>query len=611
MTAFVIGFEGSVPPDAVIAWGTAAIALDKTLFNPATGRSTPNLDVDRLAAEGHLTLLEKRIRLPDPIPAFDRSVVYAIRRESSLKHLLWAGAHKVAGRTNGSTGIFFSYNFFETFGQFDLFRRQLVKYLSWQVMFQCTNELDRHSLIEAGLTLCAKDPVMHALRVHFSPDESREIYQDIAETVIGNEEHCDVFRELLSACQNAETTYTIKYKKGIAEKGGLDIPDAGVILAAIRTAQERMRPEIVARRPYLGFERELPYHRLSLFQDQSATLGFTADVREATLGERVARHFELRALEAAVGGNTPAALETDAEFQQSMQIILSPSPETEVYHTPIGSAEQRVHFGAPNPTAIVRTEHIRTFAVLDGFLGSKIEFALHPPQGHSAGRVTMSSTDNGDGDLPVGSAQLERDFLYRPCIVSLRRDVEATGKERYHLQELQFVVAGPGLTATHFPSSTASGAFVAEEYTVGITDGILQFGFGQIHGILEHGKSRVIAWMMAFNSACLERELLAAKEVPRIPVPKDPRLTSTMKLAITLAELGGVAGLSDLSYQTAIRLGGEVVANARHLIERTPEYFAADDTLRSASLTPRGMRYAEALRLARGRRGAGVVPLPY
>lgn len=104
-------------------------------------------------------------------------------------------------------------------------------------------------------------------------------------------------------------------------------------------------------------------------------------MEQASLGARVARYLELRALERALQGDLQGDLVGDLELEQLLEVVTRPSPETSLFQKPLFEDEQvPVAHGSPPEGDELTEEHLVVLGFVTGVLSvaGKLEVVVFP-----------------------------------------------------------------------------------------------------------------------------------------------------------------------------------------------------------------------------------------
>ncbi len=572
----VRGFEGNVGGALPVSWGAAVLQQAGKLINSASGHVSSIADLDELTSQGFASPTPD-MALPAGVPTMGLQVV-AIDTTAKYGELLRVDTGKAGGLVAHAQNKGHHYYVFDS----DRSRRRychhridaLLKRLLYAEPEVPTT--DREFLLDVGLALDPSHPAVHAVRCHYADgDYAVQIARAAVEPDSERE-----FESLLDALTTVGDEYAISYEGGVAAGGGLDVDVASRTLHNLRTLHEQSASKLVTHFSFL--ETKVPAPRFREMKAASAILVFRADIEERTLGEKLSRVLELRLLESLLRGQQPEWLPRTEQLFAAVLAVTHPSPETKVRHRRGNAEYEQVQLPSGDADDIdVEVEEIAVFGVQTGIMNhaSQIEATIFP-----ARVLTVSATDDGEGEVPSGARLLPRtdDVLFRPTTFTVERRVNAKRRERFFLKGLEWLSTGESEVVRAIPSSIVKGAFLVDvEIVVERPDQErLKVGEDYYDGLqhrqLEASKKLVLWW----SEQCKRLELtFAQKNQGRwLPPAKLPRITALNRVLVALHRLGGeahqslvVAKVNEI-FDVNVRIN-----NTRREVLRNPEKIEFDE----------------------------------
>ncbi len=547
----VVGYEGTLPEGAVASWQTAILDDGQSLFNPVTHRRFSQARFDALVEEGHATPI-RAVSLPRFRP-HDQPVVYIVAKGAADCAQFRVNTSKYGPYVEG---VHSSDSYRWVFAKrsiFDVFREEKQDGLVAHILADLDEDAPAAAaLARAGLALGRGHAALNAVWVHFTAEDRRSLARRLADAGVTAPAAKLRFQTLLASL-SADHKYKIKFDGGIAEGGGLDIDAAADTLGTLRELHSSLAPEVACQFGFLAAN-QVPQLHLQELLAASASLVFSVRSK-GKLRDQVARYLELSILEECIAGQLPQRLAEDSSFCESLDRLLHPSDQTTVEHTRLGAIDAvGVHRDVAIATAeVVRTDSLRVFCFLIGIYqnSERAEVMLASPFRRRSGRVTFSLRDRGDGERPEGLELFDEsnDFLYRPFVVDMDRQILDNGTERYLLQDAVSLDQHPETVFRALPSSVVPGAFlIGREYKVRLLPGRkLVMPFWQFE--LEPPKKSLPTTDMAqFMAAAEVEELERASDErtswlgpSRAPVPG-----AADRCIVALRHLGGSAVIGDV-----------------------------------------------------------------
>lgn len=442
----IIGFEGALH-GALVSYGAAALLLDEGTVKNSVSKAIAPLDENE--ALGNFTKFRSPLELDGDFTEFDL-IVLAIDRSLRVADFLVPDTGRLGGYLQQRRDKPYIYYIFQDRRSFQQYCNEATWAITDVILQEGLNQNDVDELIRACLVLSPRDALLLALRVHFSakPESARRS----AERLLSSEA-IPTFREFLAALsQPKDSEYQIKYERGIAGDGGLDLEVAVRQLRALRIVHQKLEPEIRRRLPFIGDAGQIPELRFQTLRAASAQFGF--GVLGQTLRDRVIRYYELQLLAEVVSGKLPSNLIKDITLQDQLTELLAP-PDTDVQHRPIGS---------PNLEPVERTLQrsadesplTEDFVSILGFVegvARKVQRAeLRVSRTHV---ITVPTDTDGDGKSPLGVEDLRsgQGSLFAPMHFILLRRLFPSGRVSWFLRRLTSVQHGTSFMVNAVPSS--------------------------------------------------------------------------------------------------------------------------------------------------------------
>lgn len=459
----IIGLEGRISDDAVVVWGAAAVLLDeRRVHNSLTSRVVDIDDLRRLIEEGHLHHLEK----PLPIPAEQLAspLILVMVRLSAPVHRLFLlpSSGKIVVAKTYRTAEWQHY-VFEDKSAFDSYSNHVVRAVMQDVLYSADvtspESVERHkSVARNALGLAPSSPDLNALWAYLTPTPAADrVARSSVRGDVG-QRRFDTLLVALKKSNDHDRTYQLKYERGAADGGGMDVDVAGNTLLAVNRASKLLHFPI---RQDFSYLRRVPPPRLREMAARSAHMYFAPKATDHDLlGDRVARYLELELLERAIQGEVELPNPEDQrELEANVRKIVRPTAETGLRHKPLSEQElSAVDVPDVDVEEPLRSPRMDFVGMISGLSEDTIaELQLAPDV-----RVTVATDDDGDGALPFGADTLTRDrtFLRRPCLISLIRQHTEGSTPTFLLRGLQLLQRGSTVTATAIPSGVVPDAFV-------------------------------------------------------------------------------------------------------------------------------------------------------
>ena len=603
----VVAFEGNLLGAYHATWGTAALRVGNKLVNPTTGSQCPIEQLDELVEQGNL------YRLPQPIDIDDRAssnpiVLIAINRNSRHheKFIVDKGRHGGLLRhvVQEETEFYVARNV----EALRLFSVDIINGILRAILAYNKSEPIARELTQAGLELDPFHPCLNALRVYFAEPNSAHV-EKLARSCLRGPDSKQAFDDYINALRSGNRKHILSYRGGVTEGGGLDVNVAASILGNIAKVTEKLARVI---RGDLSFLPTVQPPRLYDLCHGSARLEFVTDLENRSLGERVARYLELRALEQALVGDTPSELRDDSKFTAAIESVTRPTPETALYQKPLDKDDlEPVSFDTQFVDDDFQEEVLTVLGLVTGALADaeKLEIRLFPGV---RGRMLLSTTDNGQGVAPVGIEAIttnERISFFRLAVMNLLRQSDSSGRERFYLQSIALVANKPA-TILAIPSSVVPGAFRFTQLTKVQKSGHkVYLGKQQVAKPFRENKVAALAWLVEYQSAC-ERIELSDKKMKWTRMLRPPRPTSLARALVSLHALDSCATADALAAEISRRYGTIArINNTRREVIHNKRFLDFDpDDDKVIHLTEDGKRYVKAYCAAGGDVGDNTAP---
>lgn len=597
MTAEVFAFEGNLPSEKVVSWGTAAIRRNGRVWNPVTGRECSEADAQDLVDDGHLSLLPTPIRLT-AAHANRPLVVTTIRLEAVYSEYLLADTGRVGGLAGSTRSGGYQVYVFTDIEAFDRYATPVIDDLLHRVLFkESEGEGIKKELVTLGLTLNSAHPFLLATKVHISSHDP--FVRELARANLRDAESTRAFDDALTSFLRLESDYELIYEGGVAEGGGLDLDVATQTFNNLSYIHRHLAPTLAKDYPFLRDAFAPP--RFQEMRAASAHLSFSTGPQDLPLGQRLARVVELRAIEAALGGRAAEDIRSNVKFEQAVRSLVNPSPETRVAHRPIDKDEAvPVEEIEPAPqSALPETETLVLLGFQEGLknFANQIGIRLGPST-----HVWVSAIDNGSGEQPEGVEVLQQGntFLFRPAVFSVERRLHA-GRETFFLLRMKLLSAGDSAVLTALPSSVVQGAFLVDlEIQVKLVDDdqLSITGAPSVTGLSGRTLGMSAAWLRTFTHGVRPREMMVGQgQLGRWLHPvRPPKPSALARVLLALEKLEHEAPVADV-VATINRLFNVNVRsnNTRREVLNNPELlrFVGDDQ-KTMQMTDAGQQFLTA-----------------
>jgi hypothetical protein len=596
--AAVVGFEGQLDETFHATWGTAAVRLRDKLTNPTTGFSADLDMLPSLVAEGALTDVGREIAIAER-DATKPLILIAIRHESPFHDLLCVEKNRLGSivvKSPRKETTFYVVRSREGLRQYsnDVADQVIAR------VFHQPESRDNLDLVRSALGLDSSHPELNAMKVFLAAGDRKHLIR-LAQACIHGEEGQRAFQEMWNALNSQKKRHRLDYHKGITEGGGLDVDNAVSIFQSISKAVQKLASQIRLDYPFLP---KVPSPRLFALSPGSARLEFASEATEQ-VGERVARYLELRALEKALKGEVPEELADDPAFEEALEKIIHPTPDTSLRQKPFEQDEPEA-VDDPEPLGDDFTnEDFTLLGVITGALGDaeKLEVRIFPG---ARGRLLLSTSDDGNSSTPTGLGFLEHGPLpiYKLAVLHLTRRSDVVGRERFYLRRMQLLRLTELQTVDAVPSSVVRGAFRRIEHrTVALQHDAVLFGDTRLPPLYDERNS-VGRWLATYRASCEQIELF------------DPRwewiesvkraISMTGRVLVSLSELGGELYANELAEEVTRRFERVMRVNntRREVIQHSKLLKYTDDEKTIVGLTEYGQRYLDAYLAAGGERGS-------
>ena len=594
----IVAFEGSLDDDYHATWGTAALQVGDELVNPTTGFRGPIQLLRELSESGSLFVLSKPIPLPDESQETPL-ILIAVNSKSPFASTLAVDMGRHGGllkRAKSDGAICFVARDADALRQYtkDAAHKVIANVLAEK---QASENSLAH--VGAGLALDPSHPYLNALRVHFAPGASDRL-ETLARSCTRGAKGREAFEEFLRALRNAGQRHVLSYRDGITTGGGIDVSYAVEIFGDLSKVIKELRKDVQNNFPFLPSP---PLPRLSAMHSGSADLEFVADVQEATLGERVARYLELRALERALQGDSPHELVDNIKFEKALEGVAYPTPDTSLFQKPLDKETEEPVTVDMLPEGDVNDEHLSLVGFVTGVLSEagKIEVRVFPGV---RGRLLLSSTDSGIGERPDGIglfADAGHIDLYTLVFLNLLRRTDSFGRERTFLESVNSFDDG-SRTVICVPSSVVRGTYRHTELIVATRQhSRLRIGEVEVPVDLVSKREPTYNWLNEYRKICENIELTDTR-MEWTRTVRAPKPSSLDRVLVALHKLGGRAYATDLAEEVSRRFGRIArVNNTRREVIRHADLmsFQGDDQ-KIVSISDRGQLYVKAYVSAAG-----------
>lgn len=576
MSRSVIGIEGFLPPDAVVVWGAAALSDGQRLINSQTQIAAPIAEAERLRAERHLHLFPFGIELRDEHDAMPLIVVM-VNRGSDKRDPFLVDTGRVGGLVDHKQSGGWQYYIFSDNDAFGRYAKEVADVIVSEVLYSGTpaSEANRE-LVRLALILASGNPALNAVRVFLS-ENNGNLVERMARASVRPPSAVVDFELLLRALRSENDEYELKYEEGAAAGGGFDVEVAVSTLSAIQLAHKSFKPTLERQYPFI---REIPSPRFREMKAASAELHFVSSVAHRPLGDRVARYLSLHFLEESLRGSAPTVVPQSRELQQAIRRIAQPSSETRLSQKRLEKQdrEEVTYVAVPKPS-VERSEVLKVLGVISGLEKDFMaELRISP-----SWRLTVSTTNNGDGEPPIGAdATRGAQFLRKAFVFSIFRESKGDGTERFFLVEMRELSVGTVDELTAIPSSVVPEAFViglkldvrcptAETLSVADLGTFEELPTGTL--VSSH------TFMRTYGDRCRAFELADRPVRLSWLQPNEPKTTSIGRVLVALDELGGEAFVPDVVaminrlYNVTVRVNNTRREMYRHkdLLEFAPE----------------------------------------
>jgi hypothetical protein len=601
----IVGFEGNMPSNTLVSWGVAAVQTeDHRVLNGTTGRDSSVERFDELVERGFVT------RLPHTLDVDSRHnglglVVVVINMELGYAQHLTIDTGRAGGLLAHRRAGGFQYYVFSSLRSYDDYANEVVSGILELVLFQERDPAAQFELVQAGLVVHSAHPHLNAVRVYLSGNN--DLVRSLARASVTSPADRQVFEGLLETLDLLDSDYELVYEDGIAEGGGFDIDVAVATFRGLLDIHKTLSPYL--RNTYSFLRDAFMPPRLHHMKAGSARLSFTAGGEGHSLGERLARVIEIRAIEAVLRGDVPDDLMGNRVVEKAVRTVVEPGEDTTVKQRAIGrSSEERLYVDERRSQVGRISAH--RVAVLGFQMGQVRDLRAIEIRFAARKRVLVSTTDDGDGERPHGLDFLrsESDYLYKPAVFDLQVERNHdSGRVNFHLRNMYILSPGRSSTITSIASRVVDGAFLVglNFPAVRRDDDVLEVRGQPIGGLGERTLALANTWFNRYAEVCLDVELSAvdSPDVRWIQPPRPPSVSALHRVVSVLQAEGGTALVSRLvdrinaEYDAYVR-----VNNTRREVYRNPdllEFHPEDNQL--MRLTERGQKYARILVAAGGR----------
>jgi len=594
----IVGIEGTVPDDAPVAWGAAALSDGRRLFNNFTGVSTPIVDLDRLREEKHLHVFKNPIEISDD-DALDELVVLMVNRKSEFEGILRPEPGRLGGVVTHSHRKDWRYYVFSSRDAFSVYANVAAESVIEEVLYAVSpGAAENKNLVLIALTLLPGHPELNALRAFL---DQRPNVERLARASVKSAAGINAFDLFLKAMKSETDDYELKYEHGAADGGGFDINIAISTLQAVEKAKDEFTPFLERTYPFI---KDIPPPRFREMRAESAELHFAPKVEGKPLGDRVARYLSIYFLQQSLKGQKPPEVALSKSLRDALRAIAKPTEATTLKQKSLESADrEEVREPAQHKVESVFSNELRVLGIVSGLTqDSRAELWIGPQR-----RFFVSTTEDDRGETPEGADAILGDgrFLRRPCVFTLVRESTEEGAEQFHLRSMQVLARGRQNAVSAVPSGVLPGAFV-----VGLDleidyrrNGTLVTPLGEFSNVTRGTLATARRWLTKYRVGCNQFELQQNPiAIQWLPPSKKEKATSLQRVMVILHELRGaalaadvVAGIND-RFDTVVR-----VNNTRREVHRHPELLVfTDATEKALSLTPQGTAYIAAYIAAGG-----------
>lgn len=592
----IIGFEGLLDEEDIISYGAAAIELDGgETVNSVTRLRQKRTDLDEKVEA--LTLFAKPWDVDHEVDDAEL-IVLAIR---SKDEPWYQELYPVSGRLGGFLGRKRAKPFVYLLFRDRLSFKQYADETSWKVANAILAEEwsgdAARSLLQTAQVLAPRNPMLLALRVHFSSNKlaARRTAERLLDGT--SQAELDKFDSYLKACeQPPQALYLMKYEDGDQKIGGFNINVAVEQLQAIGNVTRRLRPVLRESLPFIvDDDKELPEFRFQHLKAASAELGF--GVLGRNLRERVLRYLELEMFAKVFRGDVPAELAKDAIFAAEVHKILSPAGGATLRHQPIGATSLEpiaVDFEIESER-LLRQQTLQMLGFVQGFYREVRRAEVRFADDYV---VSVPIDDDGFGGTPSGTDPLRAGVgLFRPAAFTLVRSVFSNNRVRWHIQSMALLAEKESIEIDTIPSSIIARALFGPSKKIPVTQHgrTLRIGTTQID-MPSGGLDDARAWLRDWHIHALDIELSAALDFASnwYSAPSTSEHNSLRRIVIALGELEDKASIDlvirqiDEMFNTRVRTN-----NTWRTIRDNPDLFSIDDD--SISFSQRGKSWHAAL----------------
>jgi len=593
----VLGFEGTLD-GALVSYGAAAIAVgDKHVRNSVSGLTVeiePNTFDSVTKFRTVLAIEDTYEKAPVIVLALDRST-------SAIEPLV-PDTGRLGGFVTTKREKPYVFYLFQDRQAFAQYCEEAVWSVTEALLQGEVEEVDILQLIRSCLVLAPRDPVLLALRIHWSAD--KDATRKTAERLLTPEGRISLRTYLRALGQPQDAEYLIKYDRGIAGTGGLDLEVAVRQLGALHGLHEKLEPELRRRLPFIGENGSIPELRFQTLRAASAQLGF--GVRGNTLRERVIRFFELELIAEIVAGKLPQDVAKDPEFRQGLEALLAP-PDTVVLHQPIGAPElepiEREVLVQPEES-VVRQDSARVLGFVEGMFRRVRRAELRIGVNHL---ITVPTEDDGYGLVPMGADVLRmgRGGYFLPTVFSLTRRLYSSGRSTWFMQRMNILQESHQADVDTFPSSIIEKAlFKVGDCRVSYDGHVLSVdGLGEAH-VVGVGLDAATGWLTQLQSLAIVAELkaTASPDTVWLPPAPFPQATAVRRIIAVLGTVDHETRLPELvsmlndRFSTRVRINNTMreLRDHKDLFEVDEDMVKLTDTGRAWYAAMRGYETADA-----------------
>lgn len=539
----VLGIDGRVPEANQVRWGAALVRCDGVLRNSLSWVSVTESEanelshydcIGRLDAPWSLNAISDR-RIKGSVLLF---IGMAVPHYDYLKKIAWKQAIVDFTKRQNLTLVIF-----ESLAAFNEYADSIAQYIFSIFMNQSSPTEEEITLLEIGVELSQRNP--HLLACKSFVDRENLNKRIILRRLCNTEELIASFDSVWNALERRQFLYKVKYRDGIAKRGGLDISHMSMLCSSFASIQRIIERE--QRREYYG---KLPTAvcsglQLNSMSPNSATFEFTSSLDDDTPLMRYMRQKSIRKLKSLMNGVIPDNLRTNAKFMRQLERVASPDEETVVLHQWDEQDEySEVLHKKSNKSEFKPVREISCLGFIEGVFHKLQKIELRVGRNLT---IEVSAVDNGDGEFPdnISVTKERNDILFRPMRIRMIPMRNAEGELRVYLRGLHLIDA-VSCRIKHIQSQVKCSHFLKAEFDVCQRGDTLIVGpelYSQTTEVSIKGNSLSAAeeWIDALCNACGEFELdkAAVENSQWFQCGATERLSALDKCVMALNKLGG------------------------------------------------------------------------